>query len=462
MTRTIWLRLPRRIIASAISFLGAWLLLVGSPVSRGQISSPITVQHILLTPGFDEGTELLFTIVQQNGAATWIVTNPDDPLRYLASLALNTVDYVDSDSFVGRFEEGVGVDYLMVDSELLVHLIEVRRERDGSLTGRGPRLQNSLGDPRVLGQPTSIAVIPRAQDPSDPWVAVGTNSGNVILARSGIQPCVLPVGGPVVDLAIVPQVGYFAFVALLNSREAQHLVGLRAPDGGVSEQIIFDLVAELPPQYSPAEMAHLPPLEHSTPFLEPTPVSLVAANGTRTIYRLTIPASPIIGGSFRIEAIGSVRVPISAVAADSLALLPIDRSGVIYDPLFVINEGGINRPLLTVFGNSLELSPETLRMSSDGQYLTALIESAGGKAADIVLSTLRLEVNGGSLRPASSFIPQLGDADFDRNTDLSVKFNRNAFQARIPRGASSVLATARWTFADGTTGFASSEIRVIE
>jgi hypothetical protein len=230
----------------------------------------------------------------------------------------------------------------------------------------------------------------------------------------------------------------------------------------LSEQIVFDLLSGPPPDNGFVDLASGPPPDDGMPLTEPGPVNLVAANGTRSINRLTIPASPTIGGSFSIEPVGDVPVSICWVAAGgSLALLPFDGSGVLYDPIFNINQGGINTPLFTVFGNSLELSPETLQLSSDGQYVTAVIESAGGKASDIVLSTIRLEVNGASLRPSNTFTPQLGDADLDRNPDLTIKFNRNAFQAQIPRGTSSVVATARWIFADGTVGFASSQIRTI-
>jgi hypothetical protein len=158
-----------------------------------------------------------------------------------------------------------------------------------------------------------------------------------------------------------------------------------------------------------------------------------------------------------------MRVPIKQAELASLALLPADGSGVLYDPSFNLNQGTVGMPVFTVFGNSLLLSPETLQLSSEGQYVTAVIESANGKAVAIQPGTIKLEVNGSELTPATNHGgPELGDEDLDLNPDLTVKFNRKTFQTRIPRGANSVLVTARWTFTDGTTGFTSSEIRVIE
>lgn len=135
---------------------------------------------------------------------------------------------------------------------------------------------------------------------------------------------------------------------------------------------------------------------------------------------------------------------------------------MLFDVGFNLNQGEISNTLLTVFGSSLELYPQTLQRSSPGQFVTGVIEVAGGNAESINPASLRLEVNGSTLMQAAGFIPRVEDADEDGNADLTVKFNRAAFQALVPSGATSVLATARWTFTDGSSGFASSEIRVIE
>ena len=69
---------------------------------------------------------------------------------------------------------------------------------------------------------------------------------------------------------------------------------------------------------------------------------LIAANGTRFIHRLTIPANPTIGGTFRVHSLEAADVPIAqvAVGSSSLALLPVDGAGVLYDPGFRVDRGG--------------------------------------------------------------------------------------------------------------------------
>ena len=455
--------LRRRISVLGVSILAACLMLAVPTASLEHDTPAVTVKHVSIARGFERDTELLFTMVQQDVAAPLIVTETGlESLRWLAQLAVNIVDYVDEDSFTVPFGAFFEVNHLIVDPDLNVHIARLRRERDGSITVEGPTLHSSVGDPHVQGRATSIAVIPRPPNPIDPWIAVGTDMGNVIVSRSGFTPYSLAVGGPVVDLAVVPQVGHFAFVALVNDRVGQpHLVGIEPPpDDGLSARIVFDLAVP-PPDDDLVDLASPPP-DDSMPLSEPAPVDLVAANGTRSIYRLTIPASPAVGGRFSIERIDVVRVPIKQVATGSLALLPWDGSGILYDPAFDLERNEISTALRTVFGNSLEIFPETLQRSSNGQFMTAVIESAGGKVADILPSTIRLELNGANLFPDLTTSLATGDVDGDGELDLVVKFNRRDFQALIPPGTTSVRATVRWKFADWTTGFASSEIRVSE
>ncbi len=432
-------------------------LLIVDPFTSVSASNSATVQDVSLTRGFEPRSELLFAMISENATPKLVVKDLVAG-RYLAQLAINIVDYLDEDPVNTPFFIAPDqANYLIVGSQLNLYVINFRRNADGSVAVTGPTLQSSLGDPAVLGEPTAIAVIPRPEDPIDPWIAVGTNSGNIILAKSGVEPCVLPVGGPVVDLAVVPQVGYFAFVALVNRRDGQHLVGLLPPpDDDLPDQIVFDLtVAEPPPDDGLVDLAGPPPDDSLS---EPAAVHVIAANGTRSIYRLTIPASPQVESGFSIEILGRVPTPIKQVAAGSLALLPWDGSGVLHDPAFDLSHRELSGTLRTPLGNSLDLSPKVFRLSSNGKFVTAVIEAADGKAADIAASTVKLEINGASLDGTSSL--EVGDVDSDGDLDLIVKFNRNQFLKLIPPGASSVLAIARWTFTDGTEGCASAEVRV--
>ncbi|MBI4165467.1 MAG: hypothetical protein HY508_07015, partial [Acidobacteria bacterium] len=162
-----------------------------------------------------------------------------------------------------------------------------------------------------------------------------------------------------------------------------------------------------------------------------------------------------------VENLNATSASIAQVALGSLALLPADGSGVLFDPGFSAATGGISGTLLTAFGNATELSPHTLKLSSSGLYVTAVIEVAGGGAAYIVPSSVKLEIGSGSVGVAGSFAPQLGDADGDTNADLKVKFDRAAVQALIPGGASSVTGTVSWSYTDGGTGSASATIQVV-
>jgi hypothetical protein len=130
---------------------------------------------------------------------------------------------------------------------------------------------------------------------------------------------------------------------------------------------------------------------------------------------------------------------------------------VLYDPTFNRAQGELSGVLKTVFGNSLEILPRTFRLSSEGTF-TAIIESADGKAPEIVPSTIVFEINGLSLDVTTSL--EFGDVDSDGDLDLIVKFSRRHLRVLIPPDVNSVMVVARWSFRDGTQACASSEIRV--
>jgi hypothetical protein len=201
------------------------------------------------------------------------------------------------------------------------------------------------------------------------------------------------------------------------------------------------------------------------PLGEPTPVNLVAVNNTRFVYRLTIPADPVIGGPFDIASLEGPHVNICWIALNGLALVPADGAGVLYDATFMADAGGVSSTVRTVLGNSLEVSPKVLRRSSPGPFVTGWLEVQNHRATEIDPSSVELRVNG-EVVPVilGAFAPRLGDADGDGNTDLMVRFDRQAVLALIlppPDDGMPVPVTATWKFADRTGGFASALITVL-
>jgi hypothetical protein len=265
--------------------------------------------------------------------------------------------------------------------------------------------------------------------------------------------------GPIAELAAIPQVGQWVFVALVNGGRGQHLVGIGPPDDTHPEgQIVFDLVGQPPPDDTIVSLAGSGPPDDGMPLSEPMPVNLVAANGTRFVHRLTIPAEPSIGGTFDIMSLEGPHVAIGQVAVGSLAMVPTDGSGVLYDPGFNVNQGGVSGTLLTVFGSSLDLSPKTLKLSSRGRWITAIFEADNNRAGGILPCSIELHVGDrGFVMPSEEFTPQLGDADGDGNADWTVKFDRMMVQNLIPTGASEVMVTAKIP----GVGFASALLKVI-
>jgi hypothetical protein len=361
---------------------------------------------------------------------------------------------------------------LLLDTALAVHELRIGFGADGTPFLRGTAVHDfaAFFPDQSLGHGTALAEL-GAIPPNDdqPWLALGTDTGNLVLATfdpdaaGGIIPCMEPVGsGPIVDLAVVPQVGTFAFVALVDGRDGQRLVGLAPPDDNAPPQIAFDLVGANPPDDNFVGLAGLNPPDDSMPLEDPAPVHLVAANGTRLVHRLTIPADAILEHSFDAAALEPLATTASALAVGSLALVPGDGSGVLYDPRFDLDRGGVSGTLLTLLGSSLELHPLTVKRTSRGRWITAYVEVAQGGAAAIDPASILLELGGGTLWPDPAFAPKLGDADGDGNPDLAVKLDRAAFQSWIPAGATEVTATARWQFADGAPGFASGAVRVLE
>ncbi len=310
------------------------------------------------------------------------------------------------------------------------------------------------------GAPTSLVEVPGF------FLAIGTTTRNLILDDGSGTVTVNPIArGPIVDLAVVPQVGYFAIVMLVIEKLPgdSKIVGVH-PDGDPSTPaaqpvVFFNLLAEPRPDPHFVTLAGAAFEPTDSPLTDPAEVNLIASNN-QAVFRVTIPASPTLGGTATVSIL-ELR-PIIQFALGSLAMVPADGSGVLYDPGFNLNQGGISGTLLTIFGSSAQVSPATLNLSSPGQFITAVIEVAGGLATEIDATSVMLEVNGGSVRVSGDFAPRFGDDDKDGNADLKVKFDRTAVQALIPTGVSPALMTLRWNFSDGSSGRASVQVRIVQ
>ncbi len=314
-----------------------------------------------------------------------------------------------------------------------------------------------LGD----GAPTSLAEVPGF------WLAIGTTAGNLILDDgSGTIPIVNPIArGPILDLATIPQVGYFTVVALTTEKLTGRsgLVGI-FPDGdpstpGLQAVAIFNLSAEPPPFPHLVTIAGAVFEPNDEPLQDPAEVNLIASNN-QAVFRVTIPANPT-ASSTATASILEFR-PVIQFALGSLAMVPADGSGVLYDPGFNLNQGGISGTLLTIYGSSAQVSPATLDLSSRGNFVTAVIEVADGGAKFIEQDNIVLEVNGGFVKRSMDFAPQLGDDDKDGNADLKVKFDRATVQSLLAGQSGAVQATLRWQFSDGSSGRASVQVRIVQ
>ena len=341
-------------------------------------------------------------------------------------------------------------------------------EPDGLLRVDGPIVHGPFGDPAEDGAPVAVSQLPsHPAKPADPWVGIGTDSGRLILIQGARRIAHHDLPGPIVDLVALPQVRRWVFVAMVNSRAGQRLIGIEPPpDDGTPSRIVFDLQPRDPVDPPIVDLAASPPKDDGLALSEPMPVNLVAVNNTRFVHRLTIPAVPVIGGTFDVTSLEGPHVNICWIALDRLALVPSDGSGVLYDPRFTADAGGVSRTLRTVLGNSLDLAPKTLKFFSPGQFVTAWLEVDNHRATSIDPSGVELRVNDGVVHvDEASFAPRLGDADGDGNTDLMVKFDRQALLALFPPPDNGrpapVQVTATWRFADGTSGFASTLITIV-
>ena len=317
------------------------------------------------------------------------------------------------------------------------------------LVGETPTIHGPFGDPAILGAGTVLAEAPNPVDPKDPFLAIGTARGSVImLCPSDLVGTIITGPGPVTGLGTVPQVGYFAFVAANNG----HVIGVNPRAAAV----VFDLADPGPfPLSDLSTGAVFEP--NSEPLKEPAPVPLITANGTTRVSILQIPANPATGGS--LTRFGDIKgeCTIRKVEAGSLFLIA-DSGAVLYDPGFNF-ESGSSGVTFTIAGATADLDPDTLNLGSKGRFVTAITECQNNLVDAIDTATLLLRYGASAVAASAAAV---GDADGDGQADLVAKFDRREVETMLRVAhAGDVTLQLTWTYNDGSSGFATAVIRIM-
>lgn len=329
----------------------------------------------------------------------------------------------------------------------------------------GPIGDASLGDATVLGE------APNPADTDNPFLGIGTTLGNVVVVNPWTDPDPQPVviraaSTPILDLGPLTQVGYFAMGAVFrDARGVSHLAGVN-PDAdintrGLQPAVTFDLTD--PRSTGLIDFGSEILSRTSAPWVDPDTQPIVAANGTREIAGLSLPAKPGFGGSLGIIWTDPDTQPIRQVIFGSLTYLPVGGTGVLYNRRFTREEGFVGR-IWTIAGASMIVAPETVNLRARGRTVEVAIECDTNRAALIDWSTLILTVDGvaGAVNGTRGSLPRLFDVDGDTNVDLLAKFDRSLLQRLLARttGDEQVLRCT-WQYRDGAVGSASALVRVI-
>jgi hypothetical protein len=347
---------------------------------------------------------------------------------------------------------------LVLDTALRIHSFAVAFDADGTpkLIGDTPTVHGPFGNPAVVGAGTALAEAPGIDGP--PYLAIGTAGGRLILVYG--EPMNARVdrisASPIEDLAAVPQVGYFAFLAVTNGR----LVGIN-PDGdsgtpGPQPALTFSCI----PAFGwRLRDVGAPPLDPSDLLRAPGPVRIAAANGAAAVAVLEIPANPTFGSLLRVRVIdpktdGIAQVAVGPMEEEGIALLSALGTGVSFDPGFSLG-GGFSAADLTIVGAMSEC-----HNNLTGPFVTAIIEVENGFAPQIDGATLALTAGASSVVPSLDATPQLGDEDGDGNPDLTVQFDRlDVLRMLFRERTLDVVAT--WSFTDDSRGRASARFRLV-
>ena len=357
--------------------------------------------------------------------------------------------------FSAAFHSG---NIMVLDTALRIHSFGIAFDADGTpkLVGTTPTILGPFGDPSVVGAGTSLAEAPGIDGP--PYLAIGTAGGRLILVYG--EPMNARINrisaSPIEDLAAVPQVGYFAFLAVTNGR----LLGIN-PDGdsgtpGPQPALTFSCIPSM--AWGLRDIG-APPLDPSDIITAPGPVRIAAANGSPSVAVLEIPANPTFGSILRIRVIdpkndGIAQVAVGFMEQDGIALLGTSGLGVSFDPGFTL-AGGFSAADLTLNG-----AVSQCHNNLTGPFVTAIIEVENGFASQIDWATLALTAGASSVAPSLDATPFLGDEDGDGNPDYCVQYDRlDVLRMLFRERTLDVIAT--WKFTDDSRGRASARVRLV-
>ncbi|MBI4054847.1 MAG: hypothetical protein HY402_01795 [Elusimicrobia bacterium] len=120
-------------------------------------------------------------------------------------------------------------------------------------------------------------------------------------------------------------------------------------------------------------------------------------------------------------------------------------------------------PLSSELLAAVDLDPDTLNLSSQGQWITATVELPGGEAPQILADSIRFtSVNGQAIAPiwAEPKPRSLGDANGNGISDWMVKFDRTAVSAAVAEGE--ITLRLEGSMADGRTFSGENAIHAIQ
>lgn len=125
-------------------------------------------------------------------------------------------------------------------------------------------------------------------------------------------------------------------------------------------------------------------------------------------------------------------VTLTATSAGPVSYAVMDEIVPTY--VWVIDDFAYSETRLSI---ALDIDPNTLNLSSHARWITAYLEPDGFQAADIDVSSLRLE---GSV-PAVLKSAALGDHDADGIMELMVKFDRTELDPLLVLGSNELVVT---------------------
>ena len=320
---------------------------------------------------------------------------------------------------------------LVLDALSRIHEFPLAFDANGNPKLAGPPVLNTvLADP-ILGDDycVQLAEVPNAADPKHPFIAIGTNRGNIKCGNNLRETAVIKISDVTIEMCrALPQVGYFALVAVTGG----HLVGVNPDvcpsDPGLTPAVTFDLTPARHGSVDPgraisiSNSAAFEP--NSPPLISETAIPLVGTDGVR-ILSITIPPGPETKSDFPTETIkfaptrlSQVQLGFSTQGDCPAATLAADGAGVLWTANFIEQD-----PIIPIAGASLTCIPRVLNSNSQGKTMNGYFEIENDGVLDLKRYDMTLTVNGVVIPHTSA---NFGDVNGDGIADLSFKMDRQA------------------------------------